>query len=101
MEMAEALTILAVVLPMLLAAVFILGRQLARRAAQSDDLSPVTRQHIELFQGGQLNETALESAKRRLRRLLEHGQLDLLEASLRPGKRRVADSTAEIGRAHV
>lgn len=97
--MAEALTILAVVLPMLLAAAFILGRHLARRAAQADDLSPVTRQHIELFQGGQLNETALESAKRRLRRLLEHGQLDLVEASLRPGMHYVVHvrALAEIG----
>jgi hypothetical protein len=83
--MAEAVLILAVLLPLLMAAAFLLGRHWHRRQTLREDLSPVTRQHIDLFQGGQLNEAAVEAAKSRFRTLLERGQLDAVEASLRPG----------------
>src|SRR5262245_32259754 len=94
-----AVLFLAVVLPMLLAAAFLLGRALARRSDASAELSPVTRQHIDLFQGGQLNEAAVEIAKARFRDLLERGEVRAVEASLRPGTQFVIQvrALAEIG----
>jgi len=52
--MAHAVIILAVLLPVLMAACFLLGRHLQRRQQYQEELSPVSRQHIDLFQGGQL-----------------------------------------------
>jgi hypothetical protein len=51
----------------------------------SEDLSPITRQHIDLFQGGQLSEGAVESFKVRYREMLEKGEVAAVEASLRGG----------------
>jgi hypothetical protein len=64
-----------------------------------DGLSAVTRQHIDLFQGGQLNEKAVESAKARFRDLLEQGEVAAVEASLRPGMHYVVQVRAltELG----
>lgn len=97
--MAPLVLCMAVVFPVLIAAAFLLGRHLHRREALSDDLSAVTRQHIELFQGGQLSEAAVESAKNRLRVLLEKGEFDAVEASLRPGTQFAIQvrALAEIG----
>ena len=77
--------IMAVLGPMLLAAAFLLGRHWHRRQFLRDDLSPVSRQHIDLFQGGQLSEAAVESTKARFRDLLERGEVAAVEASLRAG----------------
>ncbi len=77
--------ILAVLMPMAMVAVFLLTRQWYRRQYLQDELSPVSRQHIDLFQGGQLNESAVESAKARFRELLERGEVAAVEASLRAG----------------
>jgi hypothetical protein len=68
--------IMAVLLPMLMAAAFLLGRHLHRRQYLHDELSPVSRQHIDLFQGGQLSEAAVESTKARFRDLLERGEVE-------------------------
>jgi HEAT repeat protein len=86
-------------LPMLMAAAFLLGRHLHRRAALREDLSAVSRQHIDLFQGGQLNEDAVEAVKDRFRELLERGELSAVEASLRPGTQYVLQvrALAELG----
>jgi hypothetical protein len=94
-----AVLVIAILVPMLIAAGFLLGRHGARRYAVSDELSPVTRQHIDLFQGGQLNETLVEAAKVRLRDLLERGELAAVEASLRPGMHYIVHvrALAEIG----
>jgi hypothetical protein len=91
--------IVAILLPMLLAAAFLLGRHLPRRHGLADTLSPVTRQHFEMLQSGQVNEVAVESAKRRFRDLLERGQEATVEASLRPGMHFVFQvrALAEIG----
>src|SRR5215831_21145540 len=92
--------LMATLLPILLAAAFLLGRYLRRRQDLLDnELSPVTRQHIELFQGGQLNEAAVESAKARFRDLLERGEVGAVEASLRPGTQYVVQvrALAELG----
>jgi HEAT repeats len=91
--------LMAVLLPMLMAAAFLLGRHLHRRQYFQDELSPVSRQHIDLFQGGQLSETAVESAKTRFRDLLERGEVDMVEASLRAGMQYVVQvrALAELG----
>ena len=62
-------------------------------------MSPVSRQHIDLFQGGHLSEAAVESTKARFRDLLERGELDVVEASLRPGMHYVVQvrALAELG----
>src|SRR5437667_11226263 len=97
--MPEAVLIMALLLPVLMAAAFLLGRHLHRRQMLREELSPVTRQHIDLFQGGQLSEAAVESAKDRFRALLERGDLEAVEASLRPGMHFVVHVRAltEIG----
>lgn len=79
-----ALFFLCVLLLVLVPALFLLARR-NRQQANRDELSPITRQHIELFQGGQLNETAVETAKARFRALLERGDVDSVERSLRAG----------------
>src|SRR5204863_5594775 len=76
--------ILVLLLPILMAVAFRLGR-LSRRRSAGVELSAVSRQHIDLFQGGQLSEAAVESAKARFRDLLERGEVAAVEASLRPG----------------
>src|SRR6476469_5324601 len=76
--------ILGVVVP-LLGGAFWLGRSLPRAAAQRSLLSPVTQQHLHLFQGGRLSEAAVEAAKARLAALLERGAVEEAESSLRPG----------------
>src|SRR5262245_13873155 len=97
--MAQAVVILAVLLPLLMAACFLLGRHLQRRQFYQDELSPVSRQHIDLFQGGQLSEAAVESTKARFRELLERGEVDAVESSLRAGMQYVVQVRAltELG----
>jgi hypothetical protein len=97
--MGHAVLILAVLLSMLLAAAFLLGRHLSRRQFLHQELSPVSRQHIDLFQGGQLSELAVETAKAHFRDLLERGDLAAVEASLRPGMLYVVQvrALAELG----
>src|SRR6202166_1203841 len=95
----HAVILMAVSLPLLMAAAFLLGRHLHRRQYLHDELSPVSRQHIDLFQGGQLSESAIEAAKVRFRDLLERGDIDAVEASLRAGMQYVVQvrALAELG----
>src|ERR1700746_782243 len=97
--MGPAVLILILLVTLLLAAAFLLLRQLSQRHYLRDELSPVSRQHIDLFQGGHLSEAAVESTKARFRDLLERGQLDSVEASLRPGMLFVVQvhALAELG----
>ena len=76
-----------------------LFRLYQRRYALRDELSPVSRQHIDLFQGGQLSESAVESAKARFRELLERGEMAAVEASLRASMQYVVQvrALAELG----
>jgi hypothetical protein len=62
-------------------------------------MSDVTRQHLEIFQSGDFNEAAVETSKRRMRRLFENGGELAVEASLRPGLQFVYQvrALAEIG----
>lgn len=66
-------------------AVVLLWLRLHRHQEDGRELSAVTRQHIDLFQGGQLNQAAVESAKARFHALLERGEFEAVENSLRPG----------------
>ncbi len=97
--MAHAVIILAVLLPVLMAACFLLGRHLQRRQSFQEELSAVSRQHIDLFQGGQLSEAAVESTKARFRDLLERGDVAAVENSLRAGMQYVVQvrALAELG----
>jgi hypothetical protein len=98
--MLHALVIgIAILAPFLIAAAFLLGRHLHRRDEGAQEFSAVTRQHIDLFQGGQLSETAVEAAKSRLRDLLERGEWETVEDGLRPGTHYVIQVRAlqEIG----
>jgi hypothetical protein len=98
--MAHMLIILVFFLTMTtIALVVSLVRLYQRRLALRDELSPVSRQHIDLFQGGQLSESAVESAKTRFRELLERGEMAAVEASLRAGMQYVVQvrALAELG----
>jgi hypothetical protein len=97
--MGYAVALVAMLVSVLIAATFLLTRHIYRRRGYGDELSPVSRQHIELFQGGQLSESAVESAKARFRELLERGEVDAVEASLRPGMQYVVQvrALAELG----
>src|SRR5262249_7235166 len=99
MALNDVALIMGIAVPMLLAAGFLLARHLYRRPYVGDELSAVSRQHIDLFQGGQLNEAAVESAKARFRELLERGEVEAVEASLRPGTQFVVQvrALAELG----
>ncbi|MCE9532797.1 MAG: hypothetical protein K8T89_17000, partial [Planctomycetes bacterium] len=47
--------------------------------------SPVAFQHLQLFQGGGINQVALDSARSELEEKLSHGETEAVETSLRPG----------------
>src|SRR3954449_4400254 len=93
----HAVLILIVLLLVLPAALLLLRRH--RGPYLRDELSPISRQHIDLFQGGQLSESAVESAKARFRDLLERGEVAAVEASLRAGVHYVVQvrALAELG----
>jgi hypothetical protein len=94
----QAVMILIVLLLVLIAASFLLVRR-HRQQFLRDELSPISRQHIDLFQGGQLSEAAVESTKARFRELLERGEVAAVEASLRAGMQYVVQvrALAELG----
>src|SRR6516162_9309008 len=97
--MTYVVLLLGILMPMLMAAVFLLARHLYRRPDARESLSAVSRQYIDLFQGGQLSEATVESAKSRFRELLERGEVEAVEASLRPGTQYVVQvrALAELG----
>jgi HEAT repeat protein len=82
----------------LAAAVLLLVRR-QRQSVYREELSPISRQHIDLFQGGQLNETTVENTKAHFRDLLERGAIDVVEREMRPGIQYVFQvrALAEIG----
>jgi hypothetical protein len=98
--MTTNLLIIAWAVTALLGLAYLVGRYLRFRTIDPwDQLSPVARQHMDLLQGGQLNDEALEMAKRRFHRWLENGEVDRIQASLRPGTQYVVRvrALAEIG----
>lgn len=95
----EILLTLGILLPLLLGSAYLLGRHFNRRQQASNEMSPVTRQHLDLFQGGSLNEVAVEATKLRFQEMLDRGETAAVEASLRPGTHFVFQvrALAEIG----
>ncbi|MFO0929267.1 MAG: hypothetical protein U0736_19955 [Gemmataceae bacterium] len=94
----QAVILLFLTLFVLVPALLLLVRR-QRRAFYRDDLSPITRQHIDLFQGGQLSEVAVETAKAEFRDLLERGEVEAVENSLQGGMQYVVQVRAltELG----
>jgi hypothetical protein len=76
---------LLLTLPTLAVVGYLLARALHSRRSGPARLSPVIQQHFEIFQTGQINEEAIEIAKRRFRVMLERGEEEKVEACLRPG----------------
>lgn len=89
----------AILLPLLLAGVFLLGRCWQRWRTEGETLSDVSKQHFEILQSGEFNEAAVEVVKRRFRVLFEHGGERAVEASIRPGPHFIYQvrALAEIG----
>ncbi len=96
--MLHPLIVLILLLLFVVPALLLLARR-HRQQQLREELSPITRQHIDLFQGGQLNEAAVESAKARFRELLERGEVAAVENSLRAGVQYVVQVRAltELG----
>src|SRR5262245_49758390 len=96
--MHAVLFLLVVLLLLLLPAGLLLIRRQRQRVARQE-LSAITRQHLDLLQGGQLSESAIESAKTRFRELLERGEVEAVENSLRAGEQYVVQvrALAELG----
>lgn len=69
-------------LGILAAAVFYYRRS---ERPEQEALSAVSRQHIDLYNGGQLDESELDNAKKRYTQWLHEDQLERIEASLVPG----------------
>jgi hypothetical protein len=97
--MEPILPFLAVFIPLLMGAAFLLGRHWHRRAALAADLSAVTQQHFDLIQGASLNQSVVEDQKTRFRSWLEQGEVEKIERDLRPGMHYVIKVRAltEIG----
>lgn len=83
--MVFTVVIFLLALPTLLAIAFLLGRALQARRIPERVLSPVIRQHFEIFQTGHVNEDAVEHAKRRFRAMFERGEDEKVEACLHAG----------------
>jgi hypothetical protein len=82
-----------------LAAALILLRRRFLLGESGVVVSPVSRQHFELLQGGELNPKLVEATKRRFQALFERGDDAAVEARLRPGEQFVVQvrALAELG----
>lgn len=96
---AVVLILAATLMPLLLAAVFLLGRYWQQWRSAQDEMSDVSRQHLEIFQTGEFNEAAIENVKRRFHVLFEHGGEKAVEANIKPGPHFIYQvrALAEIG----
>src|SRR4051794_16567548 len=100
MTATATLILVATLTPLVLATLFFLRRCWLRWRTEDEDwMSEVTRQHFDIFQSGEFNEAAVESAKRRFRDLFERGGEFAVEANLRPGTQYIFQvrALAEIG----
>jgi hypothetical protein len=97
--MIAVLISVATLMPLVLAAVFLLGRCWQRLRSEEETLSDVSRQHLEIFQTGEYNEAAIEIVKRRFRVLFERGGEPAVEATIQPGPHFIYQvrALAEIG----
>lgn len=67
------------------AAIIVGRRWFVSRRAEEEELSIVSQQHIDLYNGGQLDEAELQTAKKRYVQWLHEDQLDRIRSSLVPG----------------
>ncbi len=97
--MLYALILTTILTPLFMLAFFLLGRCWQRWQSAQQQLSDVSRQHLEIFQTGEFNEAAVETVKRRLRVLFEHGGERAVEATIKPGPHFIYQvrALAEIG----
>src|SRR5262249_30046285 len=97
--MASTLLLVEPLTPLVLYAFFLLGRCWQRWRSAQEQLSDVSRQHLEIFQTGEFNEAAVETVKRRFHLLFERGGETAVEASLKPGPQFIYQvrALAEIG----
>jgi hypothetical protein len=91
--------IAAIFSPALVALVLLVLRRRSLRDEQDAAVSPVSRQHFELLQGGELSPKLIEATKRRFQALLERGDNAAVEARIRPGEQFVVQvrALAELG----
>ncbi len=96
-----ATVLVLVLLGALAAALAGMLRRVGRQ--KRDEISAVSRQHFELFQGEPLNEATLENLKSRYRSMMEQGNTRAIETSLRPGTQFVMQVRAltELGTAEA
>ena len=83
----HALVIATVVCLVLASALaFVLARMIRPRTAlNANNLSGVSRQHFEIFQGESIDQQAVNRSRERFRRLLDKGEIRAAEALIRPG----------------
>lgn len=83
----HALVIATVVCLVLASALaFLLARMIRPRTAlNANNLSGVSRQHFEIFQGESIDQQAVNRSRERFRRLLDKGEIRAAEALIRPG----------------
>jgi hypothetical protein len=79
----EITTVLAAVTLALLGVA--LGWLLRRQSSPTSSVSPVTLQHLALYQAGQLDLEAVEQTKRRFERWLAHGHVERVLREMQPG----------------
>src|SRR4051794_38790121 len=93
------LTLVATLMPLLLAAAFLLSRCLQRLRLAEESVTDVSRQHLEIFQTGEFDEAAVEVVKRRFHVLFERGGESAVEAAVQAGPQFIYQvrALAEIG----
>lgn len=91
--------LLAILIILFLGGAILLARHLRAVGHEDWELTPVARQHFELYHGGQINEKDMHLTKRRFHELLTRGEIERVESSLRPGTQFVVKVRAlmEIG----
>jgi len=91
--------LIAILMLLLLAGINVFERWWRRRRFDDETMSPVSQQHFDIFQTGELNETAVAIVTRRFRDLFARGDEVAVEASLRPGTQFIFQvrALAEIG----
>src|SRR5579862_8604369 len=82
----EVMVVPVLLLTLGAAAVFFGSRRRpARPPLAAAQASPVSYQHLQLYQGGLISQDALESAKAELSEKFAHGGVTAVETCLRPG----------------
>ncbi len=97
--MMNTVVLISLFIILFLGGAILLARHLRSSSSDEWELTPVARQHVELYHGGQINEKEIHFTKRRFHELLSRGEIERVESSLRPGTQFVVKVRAlmEIG----